>query len=208
MWPGAGKGRPAAILCREPPRTGSWLSTPDPRAALAWVSAAWFGYPGEEMTLIGVTGTNGKTTTTYLIKAMLEGALKTRVGLIGTNRNLIGALELPAHRTTPEPYELQALLRRMATRVHPCGDGGLLPCPGAGPGIRYPLRSGHLHQSTQDHLDFHKTMEEYCDAKALLFQACDVGVVNADDPWTERLLRRATCRVYTYARAGAGRPAG
>ena len=66
------------------------------------------------MTLIGVTGTNGKTTTTYLIKAMLEGALKTRVGLIGTNRNLIGALELPAHRTTPEPYELQALLRRMA----------------------------------------------------------------------------------------------
>ena len=52
---------------------------------------------------------------------------------------------------------------------------------------------------TQDHLDFHKTMEEYCDAKALLFQACDVGVVNADDPWTERLLRRATCRVYTYA---------
>ena len=104
----------AAILCREPPRTGSWLSTPDPRAALARVSAAWFGYPGEEMTLIGVTGTNGKTTTTYLIKAMLEGALKTRVGLIGTNRNLIGALELPAHRTTPEPYELQALLRRMA----------------------------------------------------------------------------------------------
>ena len=92
----------AAILCREPPRTGSWLSTPDPRAALARVSAAWFGYPGEEMTLIGVTGTNGKTTTTYLIKAMLEGALKTRVGLIGTNRNLIGALELPAHRTTPE----------------------------------------------------------------------------------------------------------
>ena len=73
------------------------------------------------MTLIGVTGTNGKTTTTYLIKAMLEGALKTRVGLIGTNRNLIGALELPAHRTTPEPYELQALLRRMA-------DAGAVKC--------------------------------------------------------------------------------
>ena len=70
--------------------------------------------PGGGDDLIGVTGTNGKTTTTYLIKAMLEGALKTRVGLIGTNRNLIGALELPAHRTTPEPYELQALLRRMA----------------------------------------------------------------------------------------------
>ena len=64
--------------------------------------------------IIAVTGSDGKTTTTYLIKAMLEGALKTRVGLIGTNRNLIGALELPAHRTTPEPYELQALLRRMA----------------------------------------------------------------------------------------------
>ena len=107
----------AAVLCRErPEEDGPWLVTPDPRRALALLSANWFGRPAEGLTLVGVTGTNGKTTTTYLIKAMLEGALKTRVGLIGTNRNLIGALELPAHRTTPEPYELQALLRRMADR--------------------------------------------------------------------------------------------
>ena len=194
----------AAILCREPPRTGSWLSTPDPRAALARVSAAWFGYPGEEMTLIGVTGTNGKTTTTYLIKAMLEGALKTRVGLIGTNRNLIGALELPAHRTTPEPYELQALLRRMADAgcthvVMEVSSHALAQSRVEG----LTFQAGVFTNLTQDHLDFHKTMEAYCDAKAILFQNCDVGVCNADDPWTERLLQNAACRQYFYAEHAA-----
>lgn len=119
MWPRRWKRAPAAILCREPPRTGSWLSTPDPRAALARVSAAWFGYPGEEMTLIGVTGTNGKTTTTYLIKAMLEGALKTRVGLIGTNRNLIGALELPATALHRSPMSSRRCCGAWQTRDAP-----------------------------------------------------------------------------------------
>ena len=190
----------AAILCREPPRTGSWLSTPDPRAALARVSAAWFGYPGEEMTLIGVTGTNGKTTTTYLIKAMLEGALKTRVGLIGTNRNLIGALELPAHRTTPEPYELQALLRRMAdagcTHVVMEVSSHALALDRVY-GVHYAV--GVFTNLTQDHLDFHKTMENYCDTKAELFRRCDTGVYNADDPWAPRLMAHATCRRLSYA---------
>lgn len=188
----------AAILCREPPRTGSWLSTPDPRAALARVSAAWFGYPGEEMTLIGVTGTNGKTTTTYLIKAMLEGALKTRVGLIGTNRNLIGALELPAHRTTPEPYELQALLRRMAdagcTHVVMEVSSHAISLERIG-GIRFDVAA--FTNLTEDHLDFHKTMDAYCEAKAELFRRCRLAVVNADDSYSGRVLAAAACPVLT-----------
>ena len=190
----------AAILCREPPRTGSWLSTPDPRAALAWVSAAWFGYPGEEMTLIGVTGTNGKTTTTYLIKAMLEGALKTRVGLIGTNRNLIGALELPAHRTTPEPYELQALLRRMADAgcthvVMEVSSHALAQSRVEG----LTFQAGVFTNLTQDHLDYHGTMEAYRRAKGRLFRQSERAVLNLDDEAGRWYRERIACPSLTYS---------
>ena len=190
----------AAILCREPPRTGSWLSTPDPRAALARVSAAWFGYPGEEMTLIGVTGTNGKTTTTYLIKAMLEGALKTRVGLIGTNRNLIGALELPAHRTTPEPYELQALLRRMADAgcthvVMEVSSHALAQSRVEG----LTFQAGVFTNLTQDHLDYHGTMEAYRRAKGRLFRQSERAVLNLDDEAGRWYRERIACPSLTYS---------
>ena len=105
----------AAVLCKTPPPyPGPWLTTEDPRLAWALLCANWFGRPGEGMTLVAVTGTNGKTTTTSLLKEVLEGVLHTRVGLIGTNRNLIGDRELPASRTTPDSYELQGLLRQMA----------------------------------------------------------------------------------------------
>ena len=105
----------AAVLCQHPPEgEGPWLVTPDARAALAAVSANWFGHPARDMTLLAVTGTNGKTTTTYLLKAMLEGVLGARVGLIGTNQNMVRDEVLPAHRTTPESWEVQQLLREMA----------------------------------------------------------------------------------------------
>ena len=105
----------SAVLCeRAPEESGPWLTTPDSRCALALVSANWFGRPGDGMTLVAVTGTNGKTTTTSLLKELLEQVTGARVGLVGTNRNMIGGVELPAHRTTPESYELQSLLRRMA----------------------------------------------------------------------------------------------
>ena len=97
----------AAVLCqREPEWEGPWLKTSDTRAALAVVSANWFGHPAQEMTLLAVTGTNGKTTTTYLLKQMLEQAAGAKVGLIGTNQNMIGGQVLPAHRTTPESWEI------------------------------------------------------------------------------------------------------
>ena len=194
------EGGAAAVLCQRPPEgEGPWLVTEDTRAALAIASANWFGHPARELTLLAVTGTNGKTTTTYLLKAMLEGCLHTKVGLIGTNQNLIGEESLPAHRTTPESYEVQELLREMAdagcTHVVMEASSHALVLHRLD-GI--PFRAGIFTNLTQDHLDFHVTMENYCDAKAILFRNCGVGVVNGDDPWTPRLLKDATCQVRTY----------
>jgi UDP-N-acetylmuramoyl-L-alanyl-D-glutamate--2,6-diaminopimelate ligase len=152
------------------------------------------------MVMTAVTGTNGKTTTTYLLKAILEQEAGAKVGLIGTNQNMIGGEVLPTERTTPESFEVQSLFARMrdagCTHVvmeassHALYEDRLY-------GIRY--RVGIFTNLTQDHLDFHKTMEAYCDAKALLFQNCDVGVCNADDPWTRRLLEHASCEKRFYA---------
>ena len=104
-----------AVLCQTPPagQDGPWLVTDDPRAVFGQMAAHWFGDPGRRMTLIGVTGTNGKTTTTYLLKTILEQTLGAKVGLIGTNQNLVGHEVLPARRTTPDAYTLQALLAKM-----------------------------------------------------------------------------------------------
>ena len=183
------KGAAAVVCRRRPQREGVFFTTPDPRRALALLAENWFGHPGREMTLIGVTGTNGKTTTTFLIKEMLEGALKTQVGLIGTIQNMVGERVLPAHRTTPESYEVQQLLREMAdsgcTHVVMEVSSHALALERVW-GITF--RVGAFTNLTRDHLDFHRTMEDYCDAKALLFRRCAVAVVNGDDPWTPRLL--------------------
>ena len=173
----------AAVLCQHPPEgEGPWLVTPDARAALAAVSANWFGHPARDLTLLAVTGTNGKTTTTYLLKAMLEGVLGARVGLIGTNQNMVGEEVLPAHRTTPESYEVQQLLREMAdagcTHVVMEASSHALVLHRLD-GLRF--RAGIFTNLTQDHLDFHGTMEAYRDAKGLLFRQSDAAVLNLDD---------------------------
>ena len=104
----------AAVLCESVPEGEiPYIQTPDSRRALAVAGANFFGCPAEDMTMIGVTGTNGKTTTTYLLKAILEQAAGARVGLIGTNQNLIGSESIPTERTTPESFELQRLLARL-----------------------------------------------------------------------------------------------
>ena len=173
----------AAVLCQRPPQEeGPWLVTPDTRGALATVSANWFGHPARELTVLAVTGTNGKTTTTYLLKAMLEGVLGAKVGLIGTNQNLIGEEILPAHRTTPESWEVQKLLREMAdagcTHVVMEASSHALVLHRLD-GIRF--RAGIFTNLTQDHLDFHGTMEAYRQAKGLLFRQSDTAVLNLDD---------------------------
>ena len=191
----------AAVVCEVPPESGvPYIQVADARRALAQMGANFYGHPAERMTMIGVTGTNGKTTTTYLLKAVLEQALGARVGLIGTNQNMIGREALPTERTTPESWDLQALLARMrdagCTHVVMEVSSHALVLDRVY-GIPYAV--GIFTNLTQDHLDFHKTMEAYCAAKAILFRNCAAGVVNADDPWTPRLLERASCKTITYA---------
>ena len=191
----------AAVLCEHPPeRPGPWLTTPDARLALALASANWFGHPGKEMTLIAVTGTNGKTTTTCLIKEMLEQTLSVPVGLVGTNRNLVGQRELPAHRTPPESYELQRLLRTMADAGCACAvmevsSHALIQHRTAG--LAFDV--GVFTNLTQDHLDYHGTMEEYRRAKGLLFAQCRRSVVNLDDEAGRWYAGHISGPVFTYS---------
>ena len=190
----------AAVLCQNLPEgDGPYIRTADSRRALAVIGANWVGHPAEEMTMIAVTGTCGKTTTTYLLKAILEQVRGAKVGLIGTNQNMIGQEVIPTDRTTPESFEVQRLFRKMADAgctyaVMETSSHAL--CLDRVYGVHYEV--GIFTNLTQDHLDFHVTMENYCDAKAILFRNCGVGVVNGDDPWTPRLLKDATCQVRTY----------
>ena len=189
----------AAVLCeRAPEENIPYVLVENSRRALAVLGANWFGHPADSLTLTAVTGTCGKTTTTYLLKAILEAAGH-RTGLIGTNQNMIGDEVEETDRTTPESFEVQRLLARMRdagcthavmeTSSHALYEDRVY-------GVRFAV--GIFTNLTQDHLDFHKTMENYCDAKAILFRHCGVGVVNGDDPWTPRLLRDAACKVFTY----------
>ena len=195
----------AAVLCEKiPAEEIPYVQVADSRRALAVVGTNYFGRPAEGMTMVAVTGTNGKTTTTYLLKSILEQALGAKVGLIGTNQNMIGDEILPTERTTPESFEVQKLFAQMrdagCTHVVMEVSSHALALDRVY-GVHYAV--GIFTNLTQDHLDFHKTMEAYCDAKSLLFCRCDTGVCNADDPWTERLLRDATCKVLTYGKNSA-----
>ena len=195
----------AAVLCEEPPdMPGPFLTTGDARMALALASANWFGRPGEKMILIAVTGTNGKTTTTSLLKELLEGEPGSKVGLIGTNRNLIGQRELPAHRTTPGSYELQQLLSRMAEEgcthvVMEVSSHALVQKRTAG----LVFETAVFTNLTQDHLDYHHTMEAYRQAKGLLFRQCRRAVLNLDDEAGRQYLREVDCPVFTYSENNA-----
>ena len=190
----------AAVLCAQPPdRPGPWLLTSDPRGAFGQMAANWFGRPGERMTLVGVTGTNGKTTTTYLLKGVLEAVCQTKVGLIGTNQNLIGQQALPAQRTTPDAYTLQSLLARMEEAgcthvVMEVSSHALALRRTAG----LWFQAGIFTNLTRDHLDFHGTMEAYRKAKGLLFQQCQTGIFNLDDGAGRQFAQTAPCQAVTF----------
>ena len=190
----------ACVLCEKAPAEGEYVLLSDTRRGLALAGANWYGNPAGEMTMIGITGTNGKTTTTYLVKHILEDCLGAKVGLVGTIQNMIGDEVLHTERTTPESLELQALFRHMAdagcTHVVMEVSSHALSLHRVD-GVTFDV--GVFTNLTQDHLDFHKTMEEYCRAKAMLFARSKVGAVNVDDPWAKEILAHATCPVITYS---------
>lgn len=171
----------------------------DARRALAQLAAEWYDHPERQLRLIGVTGTNGKTTTAWLIHHILEQRGH-KCGLIGTNGSIVDGPLRPAERTTPEAPELYGLLREMA-------DAGCEYAAMEVSSHSLVLERVHgLHFAaaaftnlTQDHLDFHKDMEHYFQAKALLFQRCDTAVLNLDDDWGLRLAERVSCPRLTYS---------
>ena len=191
----------AAVLCQErPEEEGPWVCTPDSRLALALAARNFYGSPASEMQVVGITGTNGKTTTAVLVKQMLETCLGAKVGLVGSVCNMIGEEELHAEHTTPESSDLQALFRRMADAgcrycVMEVSSHSLVLHRVAG--VEFAV--GVFTNLSQDHLDFHGTMEEYAKAKAKLFRQCRQAAANMDDPWYSQVLGEAACPVLTYS---------
>lgn len=189
----------AVVICeREMPENAPWVRVENARTAMAQIGANWHGRPAEKMQIIGVTGTNGKTSVTYLLKAVLEKGLNAKVGLIGTIHNMIGEEIVAGERTTPGAMELQGVLARMhragCTHVVMEVSSHALVQERVG---QIPFRIGAFTNLTKDHLDFHGTMEEYGRAKALLFTQCKDGVFDIDDAWAATMMKDATCSVYT-----------
>lgn len=188
-----------AIVCEEAPAGVPAVVVENARQALAEIAANRFGHPADSMVMLGVTGTNGKTTTTYLVKHMLEDAGH-KVGLIGTNQNLIGDEVIETERTTPQSYELHALFARMRDAgcthvIMEVSSHSLVLDRVYG----IPFAVGAFTNLTQDHLDFHKTMEEYRKAKAMLFSISEKGVINLDDDAAQAMLADAKCPCMTFS---------
>lgn len=172
----------------------------DTRSIYSFICSNFFGNPAQRLKLIGLTGTNGKTTTTFLIKQILENSGK-RVGLIGTVQNMIGDKIYPAKFTTPDPYELQKLFALMV-------EDGCEYCvmevssqalaQGRVNGLRFAVAA--FTNLTQDHLDYHKTWENYFESKRILFKNADVAVTNADDEHGLKIIEGLDFeKVVTYA---------
>ena len=189
------------VICEEKPSVDiPNVVVRDSRDALAAISAAWFGYPAEKLKIVGVTGTNGKTTVTSISKRVIENCSGEKTGLIGTNGNMIGDKEIETERTTPGSYEIQELLAAMVKE-----------------GCKYVVMevSSHALQQSRvsgivfevavytnlspDHLDFHSSMDEYAQIKSLLFKNCRNAAINVDDEYAPMMQKGAVCPVMTYA---------
>ncbi len=170
----------------------------DSRVAMAELSARFFGYPAKALTMVGVTGTNGKTTTTHMLKAICEQT-GYKTGLIGTIMNMISDERVPTDRTTPESLDLHRLLARMREEgvkivVMEVSSHSLVQQRVRG--IQFAV--GVFTNLTQDHLDYHKTFENYVEAKRILFKQCDFAVLNADDAYVDAFREGFTGRTLTF----------
>jgi len=197
------KGALAVVTAKKPEGDVPYVLVESDRLALARLGCNFYGHPARSMTMIGVTGTNGKTSVTLLLKQVLEKTLGAKVGLIGTMANMVGDEMIPTERTTPESFELQGLFARMrsagCTHVVMEVSSHAIALERIG-GTWFDIAA--FTNLTEDHLDFHKTMDAYCDAKAELFRRCGKAVINADDSYAPRILAAAGCPVLTTSVAG------
>jgi UDP-N-acetylmuramoyl-L-alanyl-D-glutamate--2,6-diaminopimelate ligase len=183
-----------ALVCQRPLGLGvPEVLVPNVRAAMGPAAARFYGDPTTELDVVGITGTNGKTTTAFLVRHLLEAGGR-RCGLLGTVKRVVGGTEEEVERTTPEAIDLQATFRRMV-------DGGDRACAmevsshalelGRVVGIRFACRV--FTNLTQDHLDFHDTMHAYFEAKRRLFRELGNAVVNVDDEYGRRIAADLEC---------------
>ena len=198
----AAKGAAAVVVERdvEVPGNVTVIRVEDTRYALALMSAAYFGYPAEKLKVIGITGTKGKTTTTYMIKSILD-SVGYKVGLIGTIEAIIGEKKIPAANTTPESYTIQQYFAQMVEEGCDCvvmevSSQGLMLNRTAG----IPFEIGIFTNLGHDHIgpNEHKDFDDYKRCKGLLFRQCKVGIANVDDPYFRDVFQGATCRTETF----------
>lgn len=200
----AGKGAAALVVQKDveiPEESDiTVIKVEDTRYAMAFISAAYFGHPADRLKVIGITGTKGKTTTTYLIKSILERA-GYKVGLVGTIETIIGDKHIPANNTTPESFLLQQYFKEME-------DAGcqIVVMEVASQGLKlhrtqgFTFEIGIFTNLEPDHIgpNEHADFEEYQFCKGLLFKQCKLGIVNKDDVHVDAVLKGHTCRLETY----------
>lgn len=198
----AEKGATAVIVEKEveAPEHITVIRVEDTRYALALTSAAYFGYPADELKVIGITGTKGKTTTTYMVKSILEG-VGHKVGLIGTIEAIIGDEIIPAKNTTPESFTIHQYFRKMVDAgctavVMEVSSQGLMLHRTAG----IPFEIGIFTNLGEDHIgpNEHKDFDDYKRCKGLLFKQCKIGIANADDAHFADVFKEATCKIETF----------
>lgn len=192
-----------AILVQEEvevPESVTIVKVEDTRFGLALVSAAWFHYPAEKLRVIGVTGTKGKTTTTYMVKSILESA-GYKVGLIGTIEAIIGDKVIPANNTTPESYIVQEYFYQMVESGCQCvvmevSSQGLMMHRTSG----FTFEMGIFTNIEPDHIgpNEHASFEEYLACKGKLFRQCNIGIINIDDEHWEKVIEGHTCKIETF----------
>lgn len=204
QYAGEAAQKKAAVLVVEKeveaPQEITVLRVDNTRYAMAMMATAFYGYPSDQLRVIGVTGTKGKTTTTYMIRSMLEAAGH-KTGLIGTIESVIGDKVIPSENTTPESIIIQRTLREMVDAgldsvVMEVSSQGLMLDRIAGISFDY----GIFTNLSEDHIgpNEHKDFADYLSWKAKLFTLCDKGIFNMDDPYCEEIMKGHTCEVITY----------
>lgn len=192
-----------AIVSEEPlkvPEDVTVILVKDTRYAMAVIAAAYYGYPGDELKVIGITGTKGKTTTTYMVKSILENA-GYKVGLIGTIETIIGDTVIPSANTTPESLLVQKYFRQMLDAGCDCAvmevsSQGLMLHRTAG----FTFEIGIFTNIGPDHIgpNEHTSFEHYLECKKMLLRQCKIGIVNRDDEHFEQMVEGHTCKLETY----------